>query len=69
MTKFYYLNLELGKVIDETRLMTPVNGKILSIAEVSKVTGMSENTYMSVKKGILTVSGTATGSSIFTIGY
>lgn len=66
MIKFYHPNVELGKVIDETRLMTPVNGKILSITEVSKVTGMSENTYMSVKKGILTVSGTTTESSIFT---
>lgn len=67
MIKFYRLNVELGKVIDETRLITPVNGKILSIAEVSKATGMSENTYMSVKKGIQTASGTVTGSSIFTL--
>lgn len=67
MIKFNRPNSELGAVFDEIRRTTPVDGKILSIHEVSKVTGMSENTYLSVKKGILTRSTTTTESSISTI--
>lgn len=69
MINFNGLNFVLGEAFDEVRRTTPVNGKILSIAEVSKATGMSENTYMSVKKGIQTVSGTTTESTIFTMMY
>lgn len=66
MTNYTFPNLALGAFIDETRRTIPVNGKILSTGEVSKLTGMSEHTYMSVKKGIASASGTIAGFSTST---
>lgn len=58
------LSMTLGEIFDEIRRTTPVNGKILSIREVSRITRMGENTYMRLKKGIQTVSGIFTESTI-----
>lgn len=58
------LSLRLGEFFDEIRRTTLVNGKTLSIHEVSRITRMGENTYEKLKKGIQTVSGIFTESTI-----
>ncbi|MCZ8372444.1 hypothetical protein [Phocaeicola acetigenes] len=58
------LSIALGAFFDEIRRTTLVNGKILSIHEVSRITRMGESTYMRLKKGIQTVSGIFTESTI-----
>lgn len=45
------LSIALGAFFDEIRRTTLVNGKILSIHEVSRITRMGESTYMRLKKG------------------
>lgn len=58
------LSIALGAFFDEIRRTTLVNGKILSIHEVNRITRMGESTYMRLKKGIQTVSGIFTESTI-----
>lgn len=58
------LSIALGAFFDEIRRTTLVNGKILSIHKVSRITRMGESTYMRLKKGIQTVSGIFTESTI-----
>lgn len=45
MNKSTPLSIALGEFFDEIRRTTLVNGKILSIHEVSRITRMGENTY------------------------
>ena len=58
------LSIALGAFFDEIRRTTPVNGKILSIHEVSRITCMGESTYTKLKKGLQTESGIFTESTI-----
>ncbi len=60
------LSIALGEFFDEIRRTTLVNGKILSIHEVSRITRMGENTYEKSKKGIQIEFGIFTESTIFT---
>lgn len=66
MNKSTPLSIALGEFFDEIRRTTLVNGKILSIHEVSRITRMGENTYEKLKKGIQIESGIFTESTIFT---